>query len=203
MINFTSFKEAAEIAVKKFAGSPLGKMSEGKVFDKPISEYDKPLGIICEDYKNCPIDNGKENVENNGHWESERGDSKWIPNPDFVPKKANPEGKTWGEILDKYGIDGINYQNGEPNFNEVSKGAVKIEPFSDSRTDNFDKADIELAKQRGRSPEEVAKWRKENGHTWHECKDMKTMQKVPGEVHNNIPHSGGISEAKKGTGEQI
>ena len=50
------------------------------------------------------------------------------------------------------------------------------------------------------SPEDVAKWRKENGYTWHECKDMKTMQKVPSEVHNNIPHSGGISEAKKGTG---
>lgn len=71
-----------------------------------------------------------------------------------------------------------------------------------SGTDNFDKADIELAKQRGCTPEEVAKWRKENGYTWHECKDMKTMQKVPSQVHNNISHSGGISAAKKGNGEQ-
>lgn len=29
---------------------------------------------------------------------------------------------------------------------------------------------------------------------------MKTMQKVPGIVHNNIPHSGGVSAAKKGLG---
>ncbi|WP_442865934.1 HNH endonuclease signature motif containing protein [Aeromonas sp. QDB02] len=104
------------------------------------------------------------------------------------------------EILEKYDIDGIRFKDGEPDFSEISKGDVEIEPFSDSRSDNFDKADIELAKQKGCSPEDVAKWRKENGYTWHECKDMKTMQKVPSEVHNNIPHSSGISEAKKGTG---
>jgi hypothetical protein len=200
-MNMAVFKEITEITVTRFAGSPLGKMTDGKIFDKPIGEYDKPLGIVCEAYKNCPIDNGKDGTENNGSWEGDRGNSKWIPNPDFVPNKANPEGKTWSEILDKYGIDGINYKDGEPDFSEISKGTVEIEPFSDSRTDNFDKADIELVKQRGCSPEEVAKWRKENGYTWHECKDMKTMQKVPSEVHNNIPHSGGISEAKKGTGE--
>jgi len=27
--------------------------------------------------------------------------------------------------------------------------------------------------------------------------DMKTMQKVPSKIHNNISHSGGISAAKK------
>lgn len=101
----------------------------------------------------------------------------------------------------RYGIDGINFKDGEPDFSEISKGTVEIEPFSDSRTDNFDKADIELAKKKGCSPEEVAKWREENGYTWHECKDMKTMQKVPSEVHNNISHSGGISKVKKGNGE--
>lgn len=61
----------------------------------------------------------------------------------------------------------------------------------------YTKADIELAEEKGCSPREVAQWRKENHYTWHECKDMKTMQKVPSVVHNNIPHSGGISEAKK------
>lgn len=140
--------------------------------------------------KNCPRENGK--------WEGNRGDSIWYPSPDYVPQKANPEGKPWRDILDKYGIDGITFKDGEPDFSDISKGTVEIEDFSDSRSDNFDKADIALAEQRGCSPEEVAEWRKENGYTWHECKDMKTMQKVPCEVHNNIPHSGGISEAKKG-----
>lgn len=55
----------------------------------------------------------------------------------------------------------------------------------------FDQADEKLADQRGCTPEEVAKWREENKYTWHECKDCKTMQKVPTEVHGNISHSGG------------
>lgn len=101
-----------------------------------------------------------------------------------------------GEILEKYGIDGIMFKDGEPVFDNISKGTVTIEGFSSNRDDNFDKADIELAKQRGCSPEEVRQWRKENGYTWHECKDMTTMQKVPSEVHNNITHRGGVSNSK-------
>ena len=54
-----------------------------------------------------------------------------------------------------------------------------------------------MAKKHNCSPEDVAKWRKENKYTWHECRDMATMQKVPSAVHNNVTHSGGISEAKK------
>ncbi len=191
----TSLKEVTDISVTRFADSPLGKLTEGNSFSKPLGEYDKPLGIVCENYKNCPIEG------NNGHWDGERGDSKWIPDRDYIPGKSNPNGKTWDEILDKHGIDGISYKGGEPDFREISKGTVEIEPFSDDRSDNFDKADIELAKQKGYSPEEVAKWRKDNGYTWHECKDMKTMQKGPSEVHNNVSHCGGISEVKKGNGE--
>ena len=100
------------------------------------------------------------------------------------------------EILEKYGIDGIVFKDGEPVFDNVSKGTVTIEGFSSNRDDNFDKADIELAKQRRCSPEEVKQWRKENGYTWHECKDMATMQKVPSEIHNNITHRGGVSNSK-------
>ena len=118
----------------------------------------------------------------------------------FTDVSAKEWYNSYISYLEKYDIDGIRFKDGEPDFSEISKGDVEIEPFSDSRSDNFDKADIELAKQKGCSPEDVAKWRKENGYTWHECKDMKTMQKVPSEIHNNIPHSGGISEAKKGTG---
>ncbi|MBU4540765.1 MAG: HNH endonuclease [Firmicutes bacterium] len=147
--------------------------------------------------KNCPIDG------NNGKWDGKRGNSNWIPEQDFSPGKANPEGKTWKEIQEKHGIEQITFKDGEPDFSEISKGKAEIEPFSDSRSDNFDKADIELAKQKGCTPEEVEKWRKENGYTWHECKDMSTMQKVPSEVHNNISHSGGISEVKKGNGDNI
>ncbi|MDR1320694.1 MAG: HNH endonuclease [Gracilibacteraceae bacterium] len=193
-MDFARNKEVTEITTKRFAESPLGRAAENKIFDKPMSEYDKPLETGDGKMKNCPREGY------NGHWDSARGDSKWHPDRDYIPGKVNPDSKTWGETLDKYGIDGINYTDGEPDFRDVSKGTVEIEEFSSARTDNFDKADIELASQKECSPEEVAKWRKENRYTWHECKDMKTMQKTASEVHSNIPHSGGISEAKKEDG---
>jgi hypothetical protein len=134
-----------------------------------------------------------------GEWSGEPGNSIWIPDREKVPEnpKTNPEGKTWGEILDKYGIDGIDFKDGEPDFSEISKGTVEIDDFSDNRDDNFASADETLAKQRGCTAEEVRQWRKENHYTWHECSDMKTMQKVPTEVHGNIPHEGGISAKKR------
>lgn len=135
---------------------------------------------------------------NGGEWSGEPGDSSWRPDRDVVPKNplTNPEGKTWGEILDGNGIEEIPFKDGEPDFSDVSKGDVHIDDFTDNRSDNFDQADQKLAEQRGCSPEEVRDWRKENGYTWHECGDQGTMQKVPTEVHGNVPHSGGVSAYK-------
>lgn len=98
--------------------------------------------------------------------------------------------------MEKYDIDGVDFKDGNPDFSEVSKGEVKIDDFSESRDSNFSQADEKLAETKECTPEEVASWRKDNGYTWHECKDCQTMQKVPTEVHGNIPHSGGISEIK-------
>ena len=61
---------------------------------------------------------------------------------------------------------------------------------------------MKMAEQHGCTPQEVAAWRKANGCTWHECRDMQTMQKVPSAVHNNVPHSGGIS-AKKAMNAEV
>ncbi|WP_300260050.1 HNH endonuclease [Clostridium sp.] len=192
-MNITSFKDVSENIKNRFSECQLGKELEGKKFNCLISEYDKSLVKAYENVKNCPIEGGR--------WECERGNSKWIPNPDYVPQKSNPDGKTWSEILTFHGIDGIVFKDGEADFSKISKGNVEIENFSIKREDNFDKADIELAKKHGCNPKDVSDWRKANGYTWHECKDMKTMQKVPREIHNNVTHRGGISEAKKGTGE--
>jgi hypothetical protein len=54
-----------------------------------------------------------------------------------------------------------------------------------------------MSKKLGRpvKPGEVKKWKEENGYVWHECCDG-AMQKLPHEVHANIPHSGGISVYK-------
>jgi hypothetical protein len=144
------------------------------------------------DLRNCPIEG------NGGHWDGERGESKWIPERDQIPQKYNPDGKTWGEILDEHNISGIEFRDGEPDFSEVTKQTVEIDDFSDDRTDNFDQADEALAERWALSPEEAADWRKVNKYTWHECRDCETMQLVPSEVHNNITHRGGVSRAKEG-----
>lgn len=136
---------------------------------------------------------------NGGEWSGVPGNSEWKPNPDVEPGDrhgTNPEHKSWKQIMEKYNFNSIPFHEGAPDFQEVAKGTVEIDDFSDERDANFDQADEKMAEQRGCTPEEVAKWREENRYTWHECKDCKTMQKVPTEVHGNISHSGGISEVK-------
>lgn len=140
-----------------------------------------------------------------GTWSGGKGDSVWFPDKDEIPKKDNPNNKTWDEILEKYEKEGIEFKDGEPNFDDVKVAEVEIDDFTADRTKNFPQADNALAEQwtaEGKNGQvwtgrDVEKWRKDNGYTWHECKDCKTMQLVPKEIHNNVPHSGGISEAKK------
>lgn len=139
----------------------------------------------------CPIEG------HNGSWDGFRGNAMWRPDRKAIPSRYNPNGLTWGQILDKYGIEGTEYKDGDPDFSSISKSKVEIDDFTDQRPLNFLQADESLAKQRGCSPEEVKKWREENGYTWHECRDCKTMQKVPREIHNNMDHSGGVSEYKR------
>lgn len=171
--------------------SPLAELS--KSFDTlPDRELNKSLGTKAMGM--IP--------RNGGEWTENPGDSVWKPNREVVPNDrnySNPEGKTWGEILDKYEVDGIPFHEGEPDFSEVSKGTVEIDDFSDVRYGagaNFDQADEKLAQERGCSKEDVFEWRKENHYTWHERSDCKTMDKVPREVHGNVPHSGGISKMR-------
>lgn len=137
--------------------------------------------------------------KSDGKWEGEKGNSLWKPDSDKVPlgKGTNLEGETWREIFSKHQIKGIEFVEGEPNFTEISEGTVKIGDFTESRDKNFMQADQKLSEVWGFKPGEVRKWRQENGYTWHERSDCKTMDLVPSVIHNNIPHSGGISEKKK------
>jgi hypothetical protein len=76
MMTLATFKEVVEVTVKKFEGSPLGKMSEGKSLNKPMSEYDKPLGLFAEVESAVKTDdNGKEYTDENG---------KLLPNTEYV-----------------------------------------------------------------------------------------------------------------------
>ena len=192
MFSFGDFSGIEKLGIDRSELSKLAQSMDKLTDEKDI---DKPIAKELDEVKGCPIEG------NGGHWEGERGNSKWFPNRDEIPKNplTNPEGLTWGQILDKYGIDGIEFKNGEPDFSPVAKGTVEIDHFTDNRYGkggNFDQACERLAEQRGCTKEEVKAWMKENKYTWHERSDCKTMDKVPTEIHGNIRHSGGISEAK-------
>ena len=178
---------------------------------KEFSDKLSNLGKIAEqsalgngDLSKSPIDQLQDRAFNNrlprsGEWSGESGNSTWTPNKDEVPSHANVDGKTWDDILKDYGIDGIPFKDGEPDFSEVSRGTVEIDDFSTKRFGaggNFDQADAKLAEQKGCTLEDVQRWRAENDYTWHEKQDCKTMQKVPREIHHNVPHTGGISILK-------
>lgn len=188
MVGFLNPESVREMSDKL---SKIGKLSEQSPFNKSETSF-------------SPIDRVSENAYNNrlprsGEWSGEVGNSDWKPNRDDVPNSANEDGRTWGEILDKYGIDGVPFKDGEPDFSEISKGTVEIDDFCTKRFGaggNFNQADQKLAEQRGCTVEEVQKWRAEHDYTWHEKQDCKTMQKVPRDVHHNVPHTGGISILK-------
>lgn len=192
MFSFGDFSGIEKLGIDRSELSKLAQSMDKLTDEKDI---DKPIAKELDEVKGCPIEG------NGGHWEGERGNSKWFPNRDEIPKNplTNPDGLTWGQILDKYGIDGIEFKNGEPDFSPVAKGTVEIDHFTDNRYGkggNFDQACERLAEQRGCTKEEVKAWMKENKYTWHERSDCKTMDKVPTEIHGNIRHSGGISETK-------
>ena len=187
--------------------APEKSLSEWTVPDKLKAEIPQTPEGRLEDIKNkinqlvqeISAERSLRLPRNGGIWDGAIGNSKWIPAEDAVPGSrngTNPEHKSWSQIKECSHFEGIPFSHGEANFSEVGKGSVEIEDFSDDRGANFDQADEALALQRGCAPEEVAQWRKENHYTWHECNDCKTMQKVPSEVHGNIPHSGGISVYK-------
>lgn len=201
MNNFFIFSEGTSIS-----DSEIYKLAQKlDNLDKDISKLDKAIA------KEVTVSSGEiktRTPENHGEWDGERGNSTWHPDRDYVPPEksrnpedrpySNPDNLSWGEILDKYGLDGIEFKDGFPVFDEISRGTVEIEDFetggSDAKDRNFKRADIAMAEQRGCTPQEVKEWRDNNNYTWHECEDKRTMQKVPNEVHANVPHDGGRSQ---------
>lgn len=145
-----------------------------------------------------------------GHWTGEVGNSRWLPDAEWVPRNRmynNMQHKTWGQILRENGCpEGIVFTNGEIDFGRT--GVVKAEVeipggittcftpdhlAKGKRTRLHDTAFAILAERLGRTPEEVMKWKDENIYVWHECIDLKTLQLVPREIHDNVTHQGGVA----------
>lgn len=134
-------------------------------------------------------------ISERGYWENIRGESKFIPNDEKIIA-----------ILKKFGLDGIEYKNGIPDFSKISKQTLEIDNMTENRYNNFRQCDEKCAeewnkqKKDGRTDwtaEDVAKWRNANGYTWHERNDMKTCDLIPIEINDYFGHLGGVSECRK------
>ena len=212
----------AETAPDNIQDSPLPSDKFDGLFDNDEKIFEPDLTevpVVVDDVEECLSDNSELNLDDwkekavdnyripksGGEWSGEPGDSEWSPDSDSVPgdrNGTNPDDKTWKQIKEEYDFEGIPFEDGKPDFSDVSKGDVEIDDFSDNRRKNFVQADEKLAEQKGCTPSEVRQWRTENKYTWHEEMDCKTMKKVPTEVHGNIPHDGGISEMKNQNAEK-
>jgi hypothetical protein len=154
-----------------------------KVEDDYYSTYDERL-------KQTPAEDSER-----GKWEGERGESKYIPNEQEIK-----------DILAEYGLDGIIYKDGIPDFSVISESTVEIDNMTENRAENFKQCDEKCAEQWNKeardgrtdwTARDVAQWRKENGYSWHERNDMKTCDLVPTKVNDYFGHLGGVSECKK------
>ena len=122
----------------------------------------------------------------------------------------------------KYGVEGIEFRNGIPDFSPVAKGTCEIPDMHGGKLRSKDGIDAEtgeriksnftqydeimgdtLRKQGFKLVERVDKkgevhtnWVDSKGieYTRHELNDMKTMQLVPRDIHQNCPHFGGCGE---------
>ncbi|WP_427182395.1 HNH endonuclease [Paenibacillus sp. TC-CSREp1] len=127
-------------------------------------------------------------------------------------------------VLDKAGIDGIQYKNAVPDFSPVAKAQVEIKYMlggkgtygGKARTYNFAQADKKLAEQLNDSPDlasqfgmepgritakDIEKYRDKNKLTWHELNDVSTMQLVPTKINSTFGHLGGVGEVNAGAFE--
>lgn len=143
-----------------------------------------------------------------GSWTDGRGESKYIPNSE------TEKGARAAEKLAEYGLDGIEYRDGIPDFSKCSEETVEID-MTENRTasnlsegiiSNYRKADTECAnkwnieQKDGRTDwtaRQVELYRKDHKLSWHECADKKTCQLVSQDIHSFFIHSGGVCECGK------
>ncbi|MGE0789729.1 MAG: RHS repeat-associated core domain-containing protein [Sandaracinaceae bacterium] len=122
----------------------------------------------------------------NGAWDGIEGDSNW--------HSSDPR------VLSVTGGEPVPYSDGYPVLNQWSEHEVGVRHTRDRGRD-FRAADRLLASDRGwyrdnGTPDRAraAAYRDEHGLTWHHHEDGRTMQLVPQDLHNNVPHQGGVSE---------
>lgn len=159
-------------------------------------------------------DSGYKNIpQQHGHWKGEEGNSKWVFDPNHVhPAKTpynNPGGKTDGQIYSENNVeDGIPYDGGNPDFSQIEKarvgfnwernlGNAGVEKLCGGNREQLHEIAFQkLAEQMGSTVDVVKAMKESQNLVWHELEDCKTIILVPREIHDNLPHVGGVAYFK-------
>ena len=130
--------------------------------------------------------------ESDGHWLGDRGKSEWVSNKPEVNRHT--------------GGEPVPFNNNYPDFSRWSQKDVQIPNMTGDNGPDFSAADQIFARDKGwlkkdgtPNASESFRYRKKNNLTWHHHEDGTTMQLVPRELHENIPHTGGASLVKNPT----
>ena len=150
-----------------------------------------PISSLSERIKKNPLNNSKR-----GYWTGQRGNSTYIPVDRQIEIKC---------LLKQFGLTGITYISGIPDFRQSSFTTVKISDMSINRYWNFKHCDKACAiywnrihfRQTLWTPSLVQLYRKINHLTWHERNDRITCDLIPTKINAFFSHLGGVSECKK------
>lgn len=160
-----------------------------------------------ERYDQTPVEGER------GSWTGNRAESCYKPNAE------TEKGAKAAEKLSEYGLDGIEYEDAVPNFDNCAEESVEIDMTENRYSNvaegivgNFEKADTECAKKWNAEGKDgktdwtaryVADYRRDHNMTWHECADRKTCQMISRDIHDYFGHSGGVCECKKVLGQSF
>ena len=109
---------------------------------------------------------------------------------------------TYGELMNKYDIDGVEYHNNDPDFSpfedeklrHVELPYMPTERLGDSGS--YALAMQELSRKLDMSVEEIEQYMVEHDLLVHECADRKTVRIIPKEINQAFLHTGGVGMQK-------
>lgn len=196
--NYRNIKPERELSIKELNEAVRDEFNKAAIEAKDVGDNSEQNIIeknLDPSHKDCltTSEDRKELVgHNKGEWDGELGNST------FHPEKQEAK-----DALKEYNQEGIDYKDGEPDFSKVSEATVEIDDMTSSRPYNFRQANEVCADQwnakakDGRTDwtaRDVEDWRKENKYSWHERLDMKTMDLVQRDIHEECKHYGGVAE---------
>jgi hypothetical protein len=191
-------KEATEVANKQpFADNPLGKMSEDKNFDKPVSakKESKPLMPDLD-----PKDAQR--------YETPPWETSWNPYSELKTRNEDLEGKKHPETGVPYVRKTVKDAAGNPvegvfpEFNSQFDVQLPEDLYQASDSKQARECNKQLKEAVEKDPELAKKFTPEqleqikngdtpDGYTWHHNEETGKMQLVDTETHAKTPHTGG------------